>query len=57
MKNSFYALAYAVAVMLSTGFLFKLMHWPGASILLILGVVLLNVAVLPMWFFGKKRGA
>src|SRR6218665_606583 len=31
-----------------TGSFFKVMHWPGASILLVLGILLLSFAFLPL---------
>jgi hypothetical protein len=38
-----------------TGLLFKLMHWPGANVSLVLGVMLLNVGFLPMFFYDRYK--
>ncbi len=39
---------------LSTGIMFKIMHWPFASIILFSGFVLLNFGFLPLYFFNRK---
>lgn len=39
------------------GVLFKIMHWPGAYILLIVGLFVLFAGSLPLFFFGKYQEA
>lgn len=41
--------------MLSTGIMFKIMHWPFAGIILFCGFLLLNLGFLPLFFFRKKK--
>lgn len=48
--------AIAVAALL-TGSFFKIMHWPGASVLLILGIGLLTFLFLPLMLILKTREA
>ena len=43
MQKSMYILGYIAAFLATTGLLFKLMHWPGANIMLVLGIALLNL--------------
>lgn len=38
-----------------TGLLFKMMHWPGAGVSLVVGVLLLNVGFLPMFFYDRYK--
>lgn len=42
---------------ITTGMLFKVMHWPWSGIILVLGVFLLNVGFLPMYFFDRYKKA
>ncbi len=55
MKKSMFILGYLAAVLSSTGLLFKIQHWQGASILLILGIAMLNFGFLPLWFYRKMK--
>lgn len=55
MKKSMFILGYLAAVLCSTGLLFKIQHWQGASILLILGIAMLNFGFLPLWFYRKMK--
>ncbi|HLP14539.1 MAG TPA: hypothetical protein VK177_21590 [Flavobacteriales bacterium] len=55
MKKSMYAMAYVAACLSSTGLLFKIQHWPGASIMLVLGVAILNFGFLPLYFLNRYR--
>lgn len=43
------------AVILSLGIVFKFMHWPGASLFILLGIVLLGLVFLPLLFVLKAR--
>jgi hypothetical protein len=57
MKKTMYVTGFLAAFLSSTGLLFKLMHWQGASIMLVLGVIFINLGFLPMYFYGKYKSA
>lgn len=57
MKATMYLLAYIAVFLCSTGLLFKMQHWPGASIMFVLGVVVLNLGFLPMYFYDRYKRA
>lgn len=42
-------------LLIVTGSLFKILHYPGASMLLVVGLVLLNMVFLPMFFYQLYR--
>lgn len=52
MKKFMYVASFIAAVGLTTGVLFKTMHWPGASILMLLGTILFVFALLPLIFYN-----
>ncbi len=52
MKKFMYVASFIAAVGLTTGVLFKTMHWPGASILMLLGTFLFVFALLPLIFYN-----
>lgn len=41
--------------LLSVGILFKFMHWPGAGMMLVFGIVLLSLVFLPLMFTLKVK--
>ncbi|UCG27983.1 MAG: hypothetical protein JSV24_01105 [Bacteroidales bacterium] len=57
MKKSMYILGFIAAVLWTTSILFKLMHWPGAAALIILGAFMLIFVLLPIiaLYFYKKE--
>lgn len=57
MKKTMYVLAYIAVILSTTGLLFKLQHWPGAAVMLTLGIALLNFGFLPLYFYGRYRQA
>ena len=57
MKKTMYVLGYVAVFLSTTGLLFKLQHWPGAAVMLILGVALLNFGFLPMYFHDRYKRA
>ncbi|HEX9979612.1 MAG TPA: hypothetical protein VGB50_03490 [Flavobacterium sp.] len=57
MKKTMFVLGYIAAFLSTTGLLFKVQHWPGASIMLTLGIVLLNFGFLPMYFMQRYKQA
>ena len=57
MKKTMFVLGYIAAALTTFGLLFKVMHWPGANIMLILGVAMLNFGFLPMYFTDRYKKA
>jgi len=57
MKKSMYILGFIAAVIWTTSLLFKLLHWPGAGVLIILGAFMLIFVLLPViaLYFYKKE--
>jgi len=57
MKKSMYILGFIATVLLTTSILFKLMHWPGAGLLIVLGAFMLIFVLLPIiaLYFYKKE--
>ena len=56
MKRTVYFLGFISLFVLSTGLMFKMMHWPGANIIAALGFLLLNFGYLPTYFYSKYKG-
>lgn len=48
-------LGFLSIALCTSGILFKIQHWPGAGIMLIMGVGLLNLGYLPLVFLGRKH--
>ena len=46
---------FLVGIIASLGFLFKLMHWPGANMLMLSGLVLFTFVYVPIYFFTRAR--
>lgn len=42
-------------LLIVTGSMFKILHYPGASIMIVCGLVLLNLVFLPMFFYQLYR--
>lgn len=55
MKAAISLIGYLAIAFTTTGLAFKLQHWPGAAVLLISGIFLLNFVFLPVYFFRKSR--
>jgi hypothetical protein len=55
MKKSMIVSGTISLVTLLAGSLFKIMHWPGANPLLILGIIIMSFVFLPILFFLKNR--
>lgn len=55
MKKVMYVTGFIATFLTTTGLLFKLQHWQGASIILILGIMLINLGFLPMYFYDKYK--
>ncbi|KAF2518814.1 hypothetical protein E0W68_08560 [Flavobacterium salilacus subsp. salilacus] len=50
-----YIVGYIAATLISTGFIFKMMHWPGAGILLASGFLVLIVIFFPVFFYTRYK--
>lgn len=50
-----YILGFIAIFLLITGSLFKVMHWPGAGMSLVVGALLLNVGFLPLFFYYRYK--
>ncbi|MEM9675400.1 MAG: hypothetical protein AAF992_22605 [Bacteroidota bacterium] len=48
-------LGFVSALITGLSVFFKLMHWPGAAMLLAIGVILFSVGFLPFLFFGMYK--
>jgi hypothetical protein len=48
MKNKIYYLGTLSAMVTACGCLFKIMHWPAASIIIVIGLVSLSIVFLPL---------
>jgi hypothetical protein len=46
---------FLVGIVTSLGFLFKLMHWPGANMLMLSGLVSFTFVYVPIYFFTRVR--
>lgn len=55
MKNFTYIFGLSSALLTILGAFFKKMHWPGASILLTVGIVLIVLVFLPLYFITNQR--
>ena len=55
MKNFTYIFGLSSALLTIIGAFFKKMHWPGASILVTVGIVMLVLVFLPLYFITKQR--
>lgn len=53
MKRTVNLLGFLASFMLSTGILFKIMHWPYAGIIIFSGFLLLNFGFLPTFFYQR----
>jgi len=42
-------------MLLASGIFFKIMHWPGANILLVIGMFLITFIFLPIFFWQLYR--
>ena len=55
MKNFTYLFGLASALVTILGSIFKRMHWPGAGILITVGIIFIVVVFLPLYFFISYR--
>ena len=50
-----YILGFFATFIMVLGILFKLMHWPGASIMLFTGFLILLFGYLPLYFYQRYK--
>ena len=55
MKNFTYIFGLTSALLTIIGAFFKKMHWPGASILITVGIVLVVLVFLPLYFISNHK--
>lgn len=55
MKNVMIKSGFVSTILLILGSLFKVMHWPGAGVMLVLGVAILSLFFLPLVFILKTK--
>ena len=55
MKKTTYLLGFLSVFSFTTGFLLKIMHWPGANIILTLSIAVFALAVLPLFFINQYK--
>ena len=55
MKNFTYIFGLSSAVLTILGSFFKRMHWPGAGIMITVGLVLIVLVFLPLYFISNHR--
>lgn len=55
MKNKIYTLGLVTTIVVFLGILFKMLHWPGAGILLTLGIFLLVLVFLPVALINNYK--
>lgn len=56
MKKFMYILGLLATITFVSGILFKLMHWPGANMLLLVGQMVLFLVCVPFFAITKLRG-
>jgi hypothetical protein len=49
------SLGFLIGIGTSLGFLFKMMHWPGANILMLCGLIGFTFIYVPLYFFSRVR--
>lgn len=57
LKTWLYSISYLAFALMILGSLFKIMHWPSASILLVVGTSTLLFGSLPLFFFNRYQKA
>jgi len=55
LNKLFFSVGYVVILLLVFSFLFKIMHWPYANIILIAGLLLAVSVLVPIHFYNKYR--
>lgn len=55
MKKSMIVSGIVTTVLMVIGCLFKIMHWPGAAVILLSGIIVFSLVFLPMVFLLKTK--
>jgi len=55
MKKITYVLGFTGSILAILGAFFKMMHWPGASILLMIGFMIVVLGFLPLYFISSYK--
>ena len=50
-----YSIGIALGTLLMVGFIFKLMYWPWATILMLSSIVIFNFAYIPLYFISRFK--
>ena len=50
-----YSIGIALGTTLMVGFIFKLMHWPWATILMLSSIVIFNFVYIPLYFLSRLK--
>ena len=53
--NFIYSIGIALGTILMIGFIFKLMHWPWATILMLSSIVIFNFVYIPLYFLSRLK--
>ena len=55
MKKSIYVWAFVTCFLISTGVMFELFHWPWAGKIMFAGFLMLNLVLMPTYFYQKYQ--
>lgn len=55
MKKIMFASGLTASLLMIAGITFKFMHWPGASVMLVLSIPVISLVFLPLFFILKAR--
>jgi hypothetical protein len=50
-----YIAGFMSAFSIGNGTIFKILHWPGASIMILMGFMVLNLLVIPLFFYDRYK--
>lgn len=50
-----YIMGFLAAFLIGNGTIFKIMHWPGANIMIFAGFMILNLVAIPLFFYDKYK--
>jgi len=54
-QKAIYISGFLAGFLLSTGSIFKILHWPGATMLLVAGFFVLNFIFMPLFFYHRYK--
>ena len=53
--NFIYSIGITLGTILMVGFIFKLMHWPWATVLMLSSVLIFNFVYIPLYFISRFK--